>query len=130
MMNDLLSDGVTRLKNGSMRGLEKVALLNSKLMREVLRVLQEEGYIEGFKEDKEKNEIEVSLKYYKNQPVLKKIDRVSRCSKRIYTSMGKMPKPKFNFGILILSTNKGVMTNVMSKKLNVGGEILLEVSNV
>jgi small subunit ribosomal protein S8 len=127
MMNDLLSDGITRLRNGSMRGLENVQLLNSKLVRGVLKILQEEGYIEGFREDKEKKMIDVNLKYFKGQPVLRNINRVSKCSRRIYSGAKEIPRPKFNFGIFILSTNMGIMTNVRSKKLNFGGEILLEV---
>jgi small subunit ribosomal protein S8 len=125
-MNDILSDGVTRLRNGSLRKLEKVALINSKLTREVLRVLKEEGYIGEFAVN-DNNELCVNLKYYKGNPVLKYISRVSKCSRRIYSSINSMPRLKANFGIFILSTNRGVMTNVQSKKMNVGGEILLEV---
>ena len=126
MMNDLLSDSITRLRNGFLRGLEKINLLNSKIIREVLRVLKEEGYIEDFTVTNDRN-IEVTLRYYKNKPALKYINRVSKCSRRIYTSVSEIPRTKSLFGIFILSTNKGILTSIQSKKLNVGGEILLEV---
>lgn len=127
MMNDLLSDGITRLRNGCLRRLEKVTLLNSKISREVLRVLKEEGYINGFKVI-ENGEIEVSLKYDNNGPVLSYIKRVSKCSKRIYSGIDKFPKTKSMFGLLILSTNKGIVSHVQARQYNVGGEILLEVN--
>ncbi|MFN9110880.1 MAG: 30S ribosomal protein S8 [Bacteroidota bacterium] len=127
MMNDLLSDGITRIRNGFMRGLNKVSLMNSKLVREVLKVLQREGYIEEFSVTEDTKAINVTLRYYKNKPAMKYINRISRCSKRIYTNVSEVPKTKSLFGLFILSTNKGILTHVESKKINVGGEILLEV---
>lgn len=126
-MDDLLADSITRLRNGSMRKLGKVTLLNSKLIREVLKILKEEGYIQSFLVN-DKQLIEVDLKYFNGNPVIKYINKISKCSRRVYSGITKLPRSKFTFGLFILSTNKGVMTHVSSRKLNVGGEILVEVA--
>ena len=126
MMNDILSDSLTRIRNGYMRGLEKTSLLNSKLVRAVLKVLKEEGYIGDF-EVNDQNKIDVELKYYKKQPVMQSVRRISTCGQRRYCRVDKLNKIKKGFRLFILSTSQGVMTHVKAESLNIGGEILLEV---
>jgi small subunit ribosomal protein S8 len=127
-MNDLLADGITRIRNGILRGLEIVELKNSKIVREVLRVLKEEGFILDFEVNAECNcLIKVTLKYFKNKSVINEIRKVSKCSCRVYSGITTLKKSRSNFGVFVLSTNKGVLSHMEAKKANVGGEILVEV---
>jgi small subunit ribosomal protein S8 len=126
MLNDILSDGITRLRNAGMRGINKVSLLNSKVMREILRVLNEEGYINEFQETADKREVVVNLRYYKGKHVIREIRRISVCSRRVYTG-AHMPKLKNDFGMFIVSTSQGIMPSYKAKNLGIGGEIFVEI---
>ena len=129
-MNDPLGDMLTRIRNAQMRGKSTVISPASKLRSWVLDVLQDEGYIRGYSENKLGNgsgELNIELKYYEGQPVIQEIQRVSKPGRRVYSSVKTMPVVRNGLGISIISTPKGVMTDNAARENNVGGEILCRV---
>lgn len=129
-MQDPIADMLTRIRNGQQAKHEQVTMSSSKLKAEIARVLKEEGFITDFvvrQNDKQHNEITIALKYYQDAPVIDRIKRVSRPGLRIYKNSKELHAVP-GFGILILSTSKGVMPHTKAKKIGVGGEILCEVA--
>lgn len=128
-MHDPVADMITRVRNAQMVGHSTVSIPASKLKVEILKVMQEEGYIEEFHIQDVKNhpEIQVKLKYYQERPVIEKIKRVSKPGLRVYKDVKHFPRIA-GFGIAILSTSKGVMTHLKAKKLNIGGEHICELA--
>ncbi len=127
MLTDAIGDMLIRIKNGQMRKKESVEIHpKSKMKLEILRILKEEGFIEGY-EEKDKTVI-VKLRYYPNgEPLIRDVRRVSKPSRRVYVKYSEL-KPVMNgLGIAILSTPKGIMSDKTARKLKVGGELLLEV---
>ena len=129
-MNDIIADGLTRIRNASMRKLETAQLLHSKLMEDVLKVLEQKGYIEGFKviEDGNKKFINVTLKYDENgDSVINELTRVSKPGRRVYKGYQDIKRFKNGFGTLVVSTNKGVLPNDEAYRLKVGGEVICSI---
>ena len=129
-MNDPLGDMLTRIRNGLMRGKTKISSPASKLRANVCEVLEAEGYIRGFTKTDfgdGKSELEIELKYYEGEPVIREITRVSRPGRRVYSSVKNIPSVSNGLGINILSTPKGVMADHDAKEQNVGGEILCRI---
>ncbi|MEO6606941.1 MAG: 30S ribosomal protein S8 [Aestuariivirga sp.] len=128
-INDPISDLLTRIRNAHMRSKNKVSVPSSKMRERVLEVLHKEGYIRGFAtiEKDGKSEIEVELKYFDGQPVIKEINRVSKPGRRVYASVDALPSVFNGLGISILSTPKGVMSDQEARAQNVGGEVLCTV---
>lgn len=129
-MSDPLGDMLTRIRNAQMRGKTSVVSPASKLRRWVLDVLQEEGYIRGYSEAETDNgagELQIELKYYEGEPVIREIQRVSKPGRRVYSSVKTMPIVRNGLGISIISTPKGVMSDNAARENNVGGEILCRV---
>lgn len=129
-MTDPVGDMLTRIRNAQMRSKSKVSTPASKLRARLLDVLESEGYIRGYSECKFDNgmsELEIELKYYDGQPVIKKMERVSRPGRRVYASVKSIPRVANGLGISILSTPKGVMTDHEARENNVGGEVLCTV---
>ena len=129
MMTDPISDMLARMKNACMRHFETVDIPSSKMKAGILRVLEREGYINGFEtvEINGFDVLRVALRYYDGKPVIKVLDRVSKPSRRVYSKL-KNINPVFNgFGIYVLSTSKGIMSDAEAKENNVGGEILCKV---
>jgi small subunit ribosomal protein S8 len=128
VVNDTISDMLTRIRNANMVKHQIVQIPSTKMSLAITEILKEEGYIEGFEQYSEnnKNYLLVSLKYTgkSRQPVICKLERVSKPGLRVYSSSKKLPKVLNNLGIAILSTSKGVMTNLKAKELGVGGEVL------
>ena len=125
MLNDLLSDGLTRIRNGFMSGKRRVAILRSKLVSSVVDILIKEGYLLGMKE--EGNLLHVDLRYAKNgAPALIKARRISKGGCRIYVPCRGYKKMNA-YSVLVLSTNRGVLTDMDANRAGIGGEVLLEV---
>ena len=99
------------------------------LNNNVLKVLKDEGYIRDYSltEDTKGKIIEISLKYFHGEPVIKEIVRISKPGLRVYSSVKNMPVYKNNMGVSIISTSKGVMTNFEAKEINIGGEVLCRI---
>jgi small subunit ribosomal protein S8 len=129
MMNDPLGDLLARIRNAQMRNKSKVTSPNSKLRERVLDVLKSEGYIRGYAvvEREGRSEIEIELKYFDGEPVIREIERVSKPGRRVYTSVKNLPRINNGLGVAIVSTPKGVMADHEARDANVGGEILCTV---
>jgi small subunit ribosomal protein S8 len=128
-MNDPLGDLLARIRNAQMRNKSKVSSPNSRLRESVLGVLKNEGYIRGYTvvERDGRSEIEIELKYFDGEPVIREIERVSKPGRRVYTSVKNMPRINNGLGVTIVSTPKGVMADHDARDANVGGEILCTV---
>ena len=129
-INDPLSDLIARIKNAAMRKRSKVSTPASKLRQRVLDVLQDEGYIRGYALVQQPGEFptfEIELKYFDGEPVIAEIARVSKPGRRVYSSIKDLKPIKNGLGISILSTPKGVMSDVAARDQNVGGEVLCRV---
>jgi small subunit ribosomal protein S8 len=129
MMNDPLGDLLTRIRNAQLRNKSKVLSPNSRLRERVLDVLKNEGYIRGYAvvEREGRSEIEVELKYFDGEPVIRELARVSKPGRRVYSSVRNLPRINNGLGVAILSTPKGVMADHDARDANVGGEILFTV---
>ena len=128
-MTDPISDLLTRIRNGQQVKKSTVICPSSKIKLAILKVLKDEGYIRDFSEseDVKGKVIEISLKYFHGEPVIKEIVRISKPGLRIYSSVKSMPVYKNNMGVSIVSTSKGVMTNFKAKEINIGGEVLCRI---
>ena len=128
-MNDPLGDLLSRIRNAQMRNKSKVTSPNSRLRESVLDVLKNEGYIRGYAvvEREGRSEIEIELKYFDGEPVIREIERISKPGRRVYTSVRNMPRINNGLGVTIVSTPKGVMADHDARDANVGGEILCTV---
>jgi len=128
-MNDPLGDLLSRIRNAQMRNKNKVLSPSSKLRESVLEVLKSEGYIRGYAvvERAGRSEIEIELKYFDGEPVIREIERISKPGRRVYTSVRNLPRINNGLGVAIVSTPKGVMADHDARDANVGGEILCTV---
>jgi small subunit ribosomal protein S8 len=128
-MNDPLGDLLARIRNAQMRNKSKVSSPSSKLRERVLEVLKSEGYIRGYAvvERAGRSEIEIELKYFDGEPVIRELARISKPGRRVYTSVKNMPRINNGLGVAIVSTPKGVMADHDARDANVGGEILFTV---
>ncbi len=129
-MSDPIADMLTRIRNGQMIDKESVRMPSSKLKKAIAQVLRDEGYIDGFQVHEMDGlpEIEIALKYYAGQPVIEKIERISKPGLRIYKGRDQLPKVMNGLGVAILSTSQGVMTDRKARSLGVGGEVLCVVA--
>jgi len=129
MMNDPLGDLLSRIRNAQMRNKSKVTSPNSRLREHVLDVLQSEGYIRGYAvvEREGRSEIEIELKYFEGEPVIREIARISKPGRRVYASVKNLPRINNGLGVAIVSTPKGVMADHDARDANVGGEVLCTV---
>jgi len=128
-MNDPVGDLLSRIRNAQMRNRSSVTSPSSKLRESVLEVLKSEGYIRGYTvtEREGRAEIEIELKYFDGEPVIREIERVSKPGRRVYTSVKNLPRINNGLGVAIVSTPKGVMADHDARDANVGGEILCTV---
>ena len=127
---DPIGDMLTRLRNGQQRLMSKVEMPSSNLRLKILEVLKIEGYISSYhieKKDNKKISLIVDLKYYEGNPVIKDIKRISKPGRRVYSRATSIPRIQNGLGLAIISTNKGVMSDIEARKNNIGGEILCKV---
>nr|WP_299343377.1 30S ribosomal protein S8 [Allomuricauda sp.] len=131
MLTDPISDYLTRIRNASKAGHRVVNIPASNLKKQMTKILFDQGYILSYKfeEDKVQGNIKIALKYDKftKEPIIKKIQRVSKPGLRKYTGSGELPRVLNGLGIAIVSTSHGVMTSKQAKQENVGGEVLCYV---
>lgn len=128
-MQDPVADLLTRVRNAQAMGIREVVLPYSFIKNEILRVLQEEGFIESSEVLVEgaKKDLKITLKYYQGRPVIEQIKRISKPALRIYRASRELPQVRGGLGIAIISTPKGVMTDKTARTQNVGGEVLCTV---
>ena len=129
-MSDPIADMLTRIRNAQMAEKVTVAMPSSKLKVALAKVLQEEGYVDGFKvvSDNGKPTLEIGLKYYADRPVIEKIQRVSRPGLRVYKGSEDIPQVMNGLGVAIVSTSKGLMTDRKARANGIGGEVLCVVA--
>ena len=129
-LSDPIGDMIARLKNAQVRNHKKVLLPSSKFNTKIADVLKNEGFIIDYKVNENegnKPDLEINLKYNYGSPVISTIERVSKPGRRIFSSAESLPKINNGLGIAIISTPKGVMTDVDARKQKVGGEIICKV---
>ncbi|MFY0666151.1 MAG: 30S ribosomal protein S8 [Natronospirillum sp.] len=127
-MQDTLADMFTRIRNGQQAGKQTVSMPASKLKKAVADVLIAEGYLASAEVTADvKPELTVALKYYKGQPVIESIKRVSRPGLRQYRATEELTKVSAGLGVSIVSTSQGIMTDRAARKAGIGGEIICEV---
>ena len=128
-MTDPIADMLTRIRNGQTAEKVNVVMPSSKLKCAIAQVLKDEGYIEDFEKQEAdgKPTLSVTLKYFQGQPVIERIDRVSKPGLRIYRSKSDIPDVVGGLGVAIVSTSQGVMTERAARAAGVGGEVLCTV---
>ena len=130
VVTDTISDMLTTIRNGLLLSKEFVCTPSSKLKLNILKVLQEEGYITSFKENeiqKGIKEIKITLSYFNGDPSIKLISRISKPGRRVYSKLKDLPSYFKGYGVTIVSTSKGVMTDKKARISNLSGEILCQV---
>ena len=128
-LSDPIGDMLARLKNSQMRNHKKIELPSSKFKAKIAEILKSEGYIIDYEviSQQNKTNLLISLKYSSGIHVINSIVRVSKPGRRIFSSAGSLPKVNNGLGIAIISTPKGVMTDVNARKQKIGGEIICKV---
>ena len=128
-LTDPIGDMLARIKNSQLRNHKKVEMPSSNFKMKIADVLKNEGYINGFNIDKNENKqvLIIDLKYNSGSPVISVIERVSKPGRRVFSSAQSLPKINNGLGIAIISTPKGVMTDIDARKQRVGGEIICKV---
>jgi len=128
-LSDPIGDMIARIKNAQQRSHKKVELPSSNFKTKIADILKNEGFIKDFKINKENNKslLSLELKYHSGNPVISTFERVSKPGRRIFSSADGLPKINNGLGIAIISTPKGVMTDIDARKQRVGGEIICKV---
>ena len=129
-LSDPIGDMIARIKNAQLRNHKVIKLPSSKFKTKIAEVLKNEGFIIDYKiESKESNihDLLINLKYNSGSPVISTIERISKPGRRIFSSAQSLPKINNGLGIAIISTPKGVMTDIEARKQKLGGEIICKV---
>ena len=128
-LTDPIGDMLARIRNSQLRNHKKVEMPSSNFKMKIADVLKNEGYINGFNIDKNDNKqiLIIDLKYNSGSPVISVIERISKPGRRVFSSAQSLPKINNGLGIAIISTPKGVMTDIDARKQKVGGEIICKV---
>jgi small subunit ribosomal protein S8 len=131
MLNDMIADSITRIRNAYLRRQDVTTLLHSKTIENVLKIFQEKGYIESYsvkEEANNKKSLNVVLKYNDNgKPVMNEVARVSKPGRRVYKGSNDLKNFKNGYGTMVISTSKGVLSNEDAFRLGVGGEVLCSI---
>ena len=128
-LSDPIGDMIARVKNAQARNHKKVELPSSKFKVKIAEILKSEGFIKEFKVNTADNKstLSLDLKYHSGNPVISSFERVSKPGRRIFSSAESLPKINNGLGIAIVSTSKGVMTDIDARKQKIGGEIICKV---
>ena len=127
---DPIGDMFSRIRNAQMRSLNSVEIPSSNFRKNILEILKTEGYIKDYfigKKENNKTNLNITLKYYEGDPVIKEIKRISKPGRRVYSRANSLPKVMNGLGLAIISTPKGVMSDTEARKQNIGGEIICRV---
>ena len=131
VVTDTISDMLTTIRNGLLLSKEFVKTPSSKIKLNLLKILQEEGFIKSFKENEIKKgikEIKIDLSYTNGKPAIKIISRISKPGRRVYSKLKDLPSYFKGYGVTIVTTSKGIMTDKKAREENCGGEIICHVS--
>ena len=128
-LSDPIGDMIARVKNAQARNHKKVELPSSNFKKKIADILKNEGFIKDLKINSVKNKstLILELKYHSGNPVISAFERISKPGRRIFSSADGLPKINNGLGIAIVSTPKGVMTDIDARKHHLGGEIICKV---
>ena len=129
-MSDPLGDMLTRIRNGQRARLSSVKSPASKMRESVLKVLESQGFIRGYKVEEVRkgiSELTIELKYHDGDPVIRELDRVSTPGRRVFTKINDLRPFRNGLGVQIISTSSGVMADGEARARNVGGEVLFRI---
>ena len=128
-MQDPIADLINRINNASLMKKPVLSMPSSKLKLAIAATLKDEGYIENFHEDvtAHKHTLHIVLKYVDGRPLITELKRISKPGCRRYSEVSRLPRVIDGYGVAIVSTSKGVMSDAKARQLNVGGEILCYV---
>ena len=128
-LSDPIGDMIARVKNAQARSHKKVELPSSNFKAKIADILKNEGFIKDFKVAGEEKQpvLSMELKYHSGNPVISNFERVSKPGRRVFSSAESLPKINNGLGIAIVSTPKGVMTDIDARKQKIGGEIICKV---
>ena len=130
MLTDPIADLLTRIRNGGRARHVSVTMADSRIRREISRVLKESGFIRDFATDGDakKPQLTIQLRYHTGRrsgvPIIEQIERVSRPGRRVYVGYSEIPQVRNGLGVAIMSTPKGIMTDAQAREAHLGGEIL------
>ena len=126
MVNDTIADMLTRIRNAGQMKYANVAVLNTKMTREIARILKEEGYINDYSSNEETKMLDLSLKYGENKKerVITGLKRISKPGLRVYAKHDELPRVLNGLGIAIISTSEGITTDKEARNAGLGGEVL------
>ncbi|MFT2678222.1 30S ribosomal protein S8 [Helicobacter pylori] len=130
MINDIIADSLTRLRNASMRRLEFTQLYYAKIVVSILEIFKEKGFIKDFnvKDKDKKQSVYVQLAYdEKGHSKISEVKRLSKPGRRVYKQKNELKRFKNGYGVIVVSTSKGVITNEEAYRQNVGGEVLCSI---
>jgi small subunit ribosomal protein S8 len=130
MMTDPIADMLTRIRNANMARLEKVDVPASKMKIAITKILKDKGFIKSFKvmRDRKQGVIRITMKYLEGyEEVITGLKRVSKPGLRVYVDRTEVPKVMGGYGIVILSTSRGIMTDEVCRSQGIGGEVLFNV---
>ena len=129
-MTDPIADYCTRIRNGYSSNKRWIDIPSSKLKKRISLVLKEEGYIDNFvfvNKEPKKEDIRIFLRYDNDVPAITTIEKISKPGKRVYVSVGDIPRVLNGLGISVISSSRGVVSNKVARELKVGGELLCNV---
>jgi len=130
MMMDRIADMLTRIRNAQTAGIEKIELPASKTLLSMAEILKEEGYIAAVKAYNHKGHrfLRITLRYDdEGTPVIREIQRVSKPGRRVYTGADDLPRVRRGYGVAVVSTSQGIMTDKKARAAKIGGEVLCTV---
>ncbi len=130
MISDVLSDMLTRIRNGLKAGKKTVEVPFSNHKKDILDVLKNEGFIESYEKvsvRKGIDNLEIQLKYFQGESVIKEMKKISKLGCRIYAKANELPRIYNGLGVAIISTSKGIMTDATARKNGLGGEVLCSI---
>lgn len=130
MVNDIIADSLTRIRNASMRGLDTAELYYAKIVVSILEVFKERNFIKDYKVNDENGKQSISLQLAyddKGQSVISEVTRISKPGRRVYKSRNELKRFKNGYGVIVVSTSKGVIANDKAYRENVGGEALCSI---
>ncbi|MCO6466337.1 MAG: 30S ribosomal protein S8 [Bradyrhizobiaceae bacterium] len=128
-VSDTIADFLTRIRNASAAKHKSLDVPSSKLKVAIAEILKDQGFIAGYQLRTEGPQptLEVKLRYYFGQPVIREIKRVSKPGRRVYAGVTELPRVRNGLGVAIISTPRGVMSDKQARRENVGGEILCTI---
>ncbi len=129
-MTDTIGDMLTRIRNGGKARFDKVDIPASRMKISLARIFKDEGFIKNYKviKDNKQGILRIYLKYDdQSKPMIHRVERVSKPSRRVYAGCEELPKVQGGLGVAVISTSKGVMSDRQARKLGVGGEVLCQV---